>query len=307
MIAGLLTKQIIQLFMILLCGFTLVKAGLLRSSDSKVLSILIVYIITPCTILNAFQIAYTPAIAGNFLLSVSCALVIHVILFLLTGLLDRVFHFSAIEKASLIYSNAGNLIIPLVTAVLGEDWVIYASGFMIVQLFILWTHGRSLVEGKRGVDWKKILTNINLISCIIGLCMFLLHLQMPSLMKGAVSSMGSMIGPLSMMMLGMILGGADLKAMVQGKRIWMIVVLKMVCMPAAVILLMKLSHIASFSPEGVTILFISLLAVMTPSATTVTQMAQLYDRDAEHATAINMITTIVCLATIPMMTALYYL
>ena len=39
------------------------------------------------------------------------------------------------EQASLIYTNAGNLIIPLVTAVLGPEWVIYSSMFQLVQQF----------------------------------------------------------------------------------------------------------------------------------------------------------------------------
>ena len=43
---------------------------------------------------------------------------------------------SGIEKASLIYSNAGNLILPLVPAILGEEWLIYASAFILVLVII---------------------------------------------------------------------------------------------------------------------------------------------------------------------------
>ncbi len=307
MITLLLTKQIIQLFLIMLCGYLLVKAGLLKASDSKVLSIMIVYVICPCTILNAFQIAYTPETAGNFILSFTAAAVIHVLLFILVYLGSYVFHFTSIEKASLIYSNAGNLIIPLVTAVLGEEWVIYASGFMVVQLFIIWTHGKSLVEGKRSFDMHSILTNVNLIACLIGLVMFLLHLQLPSLLKDTVKSLGSTIGPISMMMLGMILAGVDILEMMKGKRIWLITFLKMVALPGLVILIMKFSGLANLSPDGQTILYISLMATMTPSATTVTQMAQLYDKEVSYATAINTITTLTCLVTMPLLTMLYYL
>ena len=272
MITLLLTKQIVQLFLIMLCGYLLVKAGLLKSSDSKVLSILIVYIICPCTILNAFQISFTPETANNFLLSFACAISIHVLLFVIVYLLSNVFHFTGIEKASLIYSNAGNLIIPLVTAVL-----------------------------------KSILTNVNLFACLIGLVLFLLHLQLPGILKDTVKSLGSTIGPVSMMMLGMILAGVDLVQMVKGKRIWLITFLKMIAIPGLVIVIMKLSGIASLTPDGQTILFISLMATMTPAATTITQMAQLYDKEVSYATAINTITTIVCLATMPLLTMLYYL
>ncbi len=307
MIAVLLTEQIVQLFLIVLCGYMLVRLGLLKSSDSKVLSILTVYIICPCTILNAFQIEYASEIAKNFLLAFGSALLIHVLLFVIVYALDRFFHFNSIEKASLIYSNAGNLIIPLVTAVLGSEWVIYASAFIVVQMFVLWTHGKSLVEGKRGADWKAILTNINLIACALGMVLFLLKLRLPSLLGSTVKSIASTIGPVSMLMLGIILAGTDIGSIIRGKRIWVITFLKMIAVPAAVLLIMKYSGLASLSPQGQTILYISLMAVMTPSASTVTQMAQLYDQDAGYATAINTITTLVCIATMPLMTMLYYL
>ena len=194
MIASLLGRQIIQLFLMMFCGFLLVRMKVMRSSDSKILSVLIVYLICPCTIINAFQIGFTAEAGTNYLLAVVSALVIHVLLFLIVYGSDRFFRFSNIEKASLIYSNAGNLIIPLVTAVLGEEWVLYASAFMVVQQFIIWTHGKSLVEGKRGSDIKAILTNVNLIACMIGSVLFLTHLQLPSLLKETVKTVGSTIG-----------------------------------------------------------------------------------------------------------------
>lgn len=307
MISLLLTKQIIQLFLMMLCGYLLVRAGLLRASDSKVLSILIVYVICPCTILNAFQISFTPETANNFMLSFAAAASIHALLFVIVYLLSNVFHFTGIEKASLIYSNAGNLIIPLVTAVLGEEWVIYASGFMVVQLFIMWTHGRSLIEGRWAMDLKSILTNVNLIACVVGLVMFLTRLQLPEILGNTIRSLGSAIGPVSMMMLGMILAGVNMMEMIKGKRIWLITFLKMIAIPALVIVIMKFSGLAALSPDGETILFISLMATMTPAATTVTQIAQLYDRDVSYATAINTVTTLVCLVTMPLLTMLYYL
>ena len=307
MTAILLGQQIVQLFLIMFLGYLIVKAGLLSSKDSKSLSILIVYIICPCTILNAFQIEYSAETAGNFLLAVASAVIIHIVVFLFTYILDRFFHFTSVEKASVIYSNAGNLIIPLVTALLGEDWVLYASAFMVVQLFIIWTHGKSLIEGKRGADMKAILTNVNLMASALGLIMFLLHIKLPALVGNTVRSLGSTVGPLSMLMLGMILAGVDIGAMVRKKRIWTVSLVRMVVMPALVLTVMKFSGLAKLSPEGTTILFISLMATMTPSATTVTQMAQLYDNDVDTATGINTITTLMCIATMPLMTMLYYL
>ena len=46
-ISLLLAHEIAQLFLILLAGFVLVRAGLLRAADSKVLSVILVYLRDP--------------------------------------------------------------------------------------------------------------------------------------------------------------------------------------------------------------------------------------------------------------------
>ncbi len=64
----LLMEQIAQLFIVLLMGYIVVKAKLLKPSDSKVLSVVFVYLIMPCVVLNAFQIDDTPEIRSGFCL-----------------------------------------------------------------------------------------------------------------------------------------------------------------------------------------------------------------------------------------------
>ena len=58
---------------------------------------------------------------------------------ILTKVLERPLHFNSIEKASIIYSNSGFLVIPLVASVLGQEWVFYTTAFIVVQTVLLWT------------------------------------------------------------------------------------------------------------------------------------------------------------------------
>ena len=69
----LLMQQIAQLFIVLLMGYVVVKAGLLKASDSKVLSVVFVYLVMPCVVLNAFQIDDTPQIRTGLLYSMGIA------------------------------------------------------------------------------------------------------------------------------------------------------------------------------------------------------------------------------------------
>ena len=57
-ISILLMKQILELFLMILMGYVIVKTGLLKDEDSKVISKIVLYLIIPCVIINAFQVEY---------------------------------------------------------------------------------------------------------------------------------------------------------------------------------------------------------------------------------------------------------
>ena len=88
-ISLLLMQQIAQLFLILLMGYAVVKTGLLKASDSKVLSVVFVYLVMPCVVLNAFQIKDTPEIRTGLLYSMSIAVGMHVVFLLLNALFRK--------------------------------------------------------------------------------------------------------------------------------------------------------------------------------------------------------------------------
>lgn len=81
----LLMQQIAQLFIVLLMGYVVVKAGLLKASDSKVLSVVFVYLVMPCVVLNAFQIDDTPQIRTGLLYSMGIAVGMHVVFLVLNA------------------------------------------------------------------------------------------------------------------------------------------------------------------------------------------------------------------------------
>lgn len=286
-------------------GMLLVLFGLVKSEDSRVLSLITIYLITPCVILKAFQIDYTPKVRDGFLLAIIAAVAIHIILFIAVWLLSFIFHFDAVEKASIIYSNSGNLIIPLVVSVLGNEWVIYASAFLCVQLFFIFTHCQSMMKGQTMLNFKRLLTNINLIAIIIGLGLFIGRVRIPKIPYDTISNIAACIGPVSMIMLGMVIASVTWKQVMIYKRLYMVTLMKMVVIPLIVLEFLKYSSMSAMVKEGRMILLISLLAVITPSATMVTQFAQIYQRDEKYAGSISAVTTIVCIITMPLMIWLY--
>ncbi len=305
MIALILLKKIVSLFLILIMGVVIVRLKLLKPEQSKGLSVVNLYLVMPCMILSAFQVDATAEVMSGLLLALIAAVIIHIGLIILSIPAGRLLKLDPVESTSLIYSNAAALIVPLITAMLGKEWIIYTSAFVSVQLILLWTHAKSTICGETGMDIRKIVTNINMIAIAIGIVMFATGIRFPGPVQDAVDSVSDMMGPLGMLITGMLIGSMDLKKLLSYKRLLMIVPLRLIAVPLIVLTFFKVSGLAGLAENGETILLISLLATMTPSANTVTMMAQVYGGDAEYASAINVATTIFCIITMPVMVMLY--
>lgn len=207
----LLMEQIAQLFIVLLMGYIVVKAKLLKPSDSKVLSVVFVYLIMPCVVLNAFQIDDTPEIRAGLLYSMAIAVGMHVVFLAFDTVIRKPLKLDAVERVNIIYSNAAALVIPLVQALLGSEYVVYSCAFVIVQLILLWTHASACLQGSTKLEWKKILTNVNLIAIVAGALLYLLHISLPAPIVSTLSSVGNMIGPMGMLLAGMAIAEVPLK------------------------------------------------------------------------------------------------
>lgn len=304
-ISLLLMNQIIQLFIMIFMGFIIVKAKLLKAEDSKILSVIVLYLIIPCVITNAFQVDYTPQTVKGLLIALAGSVMTQVILLIVVSILGRVFHLNEVEVASIYYSNSGNLIVPIVTFILGKEWVLYGCVFMSVQLVFIWTHCKKIISRESTYDWRKIVLNINMISIAIGIVLFLTRIHLPAIINNTLSAVGSMIGPASMIVTGMLFAGMDFKQIFANKRVYFVSFFRLIIVPVIALFLIKCSQLSTFSSNGNKLMMIVFLAIITPSASTVTQMCQVYGNDSQYASAINVVTTLLAIVTMPLMVMLF--
>ena len=272
-ISRLLFEQILEMFIMLLMGFLLVKKRILKVSDSKILSVILLYLAIPCAILSAFQAEFDKGLIKGLLLALCSAVLCHIILLAGSKILGKTMRLTAVEKVSVVYSNSSNLIIPIVTAILGEEWVVYSTAYQAVQLLLLWTHGKTLLSGQKKLDWqaiKKIVWNGNLLAVFVGIIMFM-----------------------------------NWKQLFCNCRAYQVVILRMIGFPTAVLLLFRFLKIILEGGRTETVLLISFLAAITPPATAVIQMSQVYGRDSEYAGVLNVLSTFLCIITMPVFTLLY--
>ena len=286
-------------------GYAVVKAGLMKSSESKSVSVILVYLVIPCVIIKAFQVDYTPDVQKGLFLAIAAAVAVHILFLLITIPLKKIFQMDVIEQATSIYSNAGILVIPLVQELLGQDYVIYSSAYIAVQLILLWTQGKNMLCEEEKLEWKKIFLNVNIISIIAGIVLFLFRIKLPAVVQDVLGMMNNMIGPLGMLLAGMAIAEVPLKSIFTKKRNYLSVALRLLLYPVLGLFLMKAIQIVVNLENSSQILLTVYLACVTPACASVTSMAQLYDKDAAYASSLYVLTTLLSIVTMPVMVYLY--
>ena len=304
-ISLLLMEEIAKLFAIMLMGYAVVKAGLMKSSESKSISVVMVYLVIPCVIIDAFQVDYTADVKKGLFLACAAAVLVHVLFLILTTILKQVLQLDTIERATVIYSNAGILVIPLIQDLLGQEYVIYSSAYIAVQLILIWTHCKNMLCEEDRLEWKKVFLNVNIISIIVGAILFICNIQLPSGVQDVLDMMNNMIGPIGMLLAGMVIADVPLKTVFTKKRNYVSTVLRLIVYPIFILILMKMINTFAGVNDSKQILLTVYIASITPACATVTSMAQLYDKDAAYASSLYVLTTLLSIVTMPVMVGMY--
>lgn len=306
MLSILLAEKIATLFIIIAMGAFAIWRSYLSQADAKPISKLAMYIVAPFTTIYMFQVEYTSDVVDGLLLGIATSIVFCSMMMAGVELFSRfICKLTSLEKTSVIYSNSVNLIIPLVIMLLGKEYLVYGIPYMMIQTILLWSHGYVVMSGLGEINWKRIFFNINLMAAVAGALIFVSGLRFGGPVNLALESMAMMVGPLAMLITGLSIGGMTIAKIRKYKRVAMIAMLRLVIMPFLACSLLKYSGITGMVSNGEMVLLVTLLAASTPSASTLVQLSEVFGNDAEYASVINVVTTMLCILTMPLIVAYY--
>ena len=301
----LLLEKILSMALMVLMGYGVVRLGGIGKGKTAPLSGLTLYIICPCMILSAFQIEMNVERLTGLLLALIAAVVLHVVFILMTRVIGDKLGLDGVERASLIYSNGGNLIVPLVSSLLGEEYVFYCCAFIAFQTVLVWVHlPRLLVKGYRP-NLRKILLNPNILSIAAGLILFLSGIRFTGIIADTIDSVSGTIGPIAMLMIGMLMAEVDLKRVFTSWRSWVVTFGRLIVYPVVMIMVILVSGVTRWMPGAREVLLVTMLATCAPIAVSISQMADIFGGDSVKASALNVMTVIFCIITMPLVIALY--
>ena len=303
----LLAQQIGSMIIMILMGFAAVKAHLFDTESSKVLSAMSLYLLAPCMIFSALQIEYSPERLKGILIGMLIAVGAHFVFIMIMKLSGKLMSLSDVEKGAAIYSNCGNLLIPIAGAVMGQEYVFYVCAYNAVMTVMMWTHLISLIEGRPTANVKKIITNPNILAMIAGFVFFLLPVSMPGILQTTIDRVGATIGPVSMFGIGILMSQYRVREIFANKKALRASLYRLLILPLILIALLWISHITLISDTVEKAAFAVILAACAPVAVSVPQMASIRGKDAGSGSVAVVLSTLMCIITMPVIVMIWQL
>ncbi len=311
------------LFLMMIPGVLLKRCKLSTDGLGKGISNLVLYIAQPALIFLAYVRPFDKAVFINSIYVLVFSVVAHVIF----SIIAMLFYKKAPDgmrrmlRFATVFSNAAFMGIPLISAVLGENATIYASIYNITFNLFLWSLGVKICtdgretesDGDIGSDSKKkggstimkAIVHPVTIAAMIGLVFFFapIHEYVPGLLIDGLTMLKNLVAPLSMIVIGMRLADMDLRGFFKQKELYIFIILRHFALPVIVFAIMRVLKLAGVPIVDDVILSVLIMA-SAPAASSATMFAEMYDCDAAYVSKIVAISTILSMATMPIVSLL---
>jgi len=293
-------KNVLMLMWLLGVGVFLAKKGWLCERTQDDISKILTFVVIPCQIIismpkeRSFDVLQRFAIAGTV-----------VVASYIFGIILSSFMFKkhpddtrVVLRYATIYANHGLMGLPLVQAVFGSEAVIYAAICIVTYNVVTWTHGIIMMgRGDSKLSLKAII-NPGIIGFTVGMILFLGNLQLPTSINSAVTSIGSMLTPLAMIMVGAQMSKTNPLSAFQDKKLYIISFMRLIFIPGLVMLVLFVLGVDPVLQTSMVIL------VGCPTAAFISIFSQMYRRDMETAAKSVLQTTLLSVITLPTMAML---
>ncbi|MBR2472415.1 MAG: AEC family transporter [Clostridia bacterium] len=316
-IFNLTLSQMLMMFSLMLLGFILRKKTNIPENAGTVLAKLETFIFVPA--LSLFT-QMTKCTIDNFKENAKLmlyGLIIIVVSVIASYPLSKLFvrksenvkdgaYMQNVYKYALAFGNYGFMGNFIVLGVWGTDMFYKYSLFLFFVVGFCSSWGLYILipkEQNAGMlaNLKKGLLTPPIIALVLGMVIGLSGITkyVPQFMLSAIESAGDCQGPVAMVLAGFVIGGYNFKKLVLNKKVYFVTLLRLIILPAIMMLVMKLLG------AGDELMTLALIAFATPIGLNTIVYPAAYGGDTETGASMTMISHILSVATIPLMYLLF--
>ena len=294
-------QQIVILFIMIGVGYFCSKRGFLSPLTIKELSKFIIYVVTPCIVVESFHRPFDSSMMGNIAIACAAAAGAHLLNIILSRVLirDREQNRRVVYQFATIFSNCGFMGLPLQYAILGTDGVFYGAVFIAVFNVFTWTYGFTIM-GSTGqkLKLKEILLNPGVLGVTAGLIIFVNSIQIPHILLVPIKSFAALNTPLPMVVVGYYLAQITSLKVLKDRYLVITQAVKLLAAPLLALLLFYAAGIRG-------LLLISLvISASAPSAANTVMFSVLFNRDTKLAVTLVSVSVLLSLFTMPLVISL---
>ena len=310
-------KQMLMMFVLILVGFVLRKKMILSENSDTIMAKLETYVFVPALSLYTMITKCTvQTFADNYtLILYGLAIVLASILvsYPLSALFVRNSSQSPekeyqrnIYKYSMTFGNysfMGNFI---VLGVWGNELFYKYTMFVFLINILCKSWGLYILVPKEHnagflSNLKKGILNPPVIALVLGMLIGLLDWSkfVPNFVITAFDNAGKCQGPVAMILAGFVIGGYNFKKLLLNKKVYVASLLRLVVLPAAIMLTLKAVG------AGDEIMILALIAFATPLGLNTIVYPAAYGGDTETGASMTMISHTLSVVTIPLMYLLF--
>lgn len=299
----LIAQQVLVLFILIAVGFACGKFGVITEHASKKMTDVVLYVVTPCVMVNAFQREFSFELFGLIFLAAGIAAVILTVSIILVKL---VFHDKnearrKVLQFAVVFSNCGFMSLPLQRELLGEDGMFFGSIFVAIFNVFCWTYGLVDMSGdKKQLSVKRLALNPGIIGVVLAVILFVCHVQLPVFIAQPVKHLANLNTPLPMLIIGYYLTNADFKKAFTDVGAYIAMGIRLVIIPLAALFAM--------APFGLNskMVIAFVIACSAPTAATTTMFSAKFNRDVELSVSIVAASTLLSIVTMPLVVSAAY-
>ena len=295
-------NQMAFLMLLIAIGYLLVKVKAIPGEGAGILSKLENNVLVPALVMGTFVERFTVdslQLSGTYFLCGSVVVLVSVPVAVgLARLCHRDSFVRKLYTYGLAFSNFGFMGNAVVSALFPEvfmEYLVFCLPFWIV--IYVWGVPSLLMPAEAGknsfVSRLKTLLNPMFLALIAGMVIGITNLQLPSFLSQAVSTLGSCMSPVAMLLTGMTIARIDLGAALKNVSVYVVSLLRLVILPLAAIGVLRLVPL----DYGLALCTVCSLAMPLGLSTIVVPNA--YGKDPTVAAGMALVSHLVSVVTIP--------
>lgn len=215
-------QQIVVLFLLMGVGYAANRLHIMNKESERLFSRVIVNLTCPALILYSVTTCGRLESGWILLQILGVAVGYFVLLPIVARPLACLLHAPAVHfdeyKSMLIYSDLGFVGIPVISAVLGADAILYVSVFIAMFNVSVFSYGTILLQpterNAEKLPLRKII-NPGTVSAAAALLLYVFDLRFPALIEQPIELLGNVTTPLAMLVVGSSLAGQPLRVMLR--------------------------------------------------------------------------------------------